>query len=57
LVEPDATLEVLNGIVLPVYFDARMPVLISARRARDLRLLLRRADAFSRRGYCVEVLP
>lgn len=56
LIEPASTDEALNGAALPGYLKARTPVLIYARRPRDLRPILRQADAMRRRGYRIEVL-
>jgi len=56
LVDAGCTGEVLDGAALPAYLNERAPVLVLARRARDLRPILRRADGFARRGYRVEVL-
>jgi hypothetical protein len=56
LVEPDSINEVLSGNALPAYLERRVPVLIHARRARDLRPILRRAEALARRGYTVAAL-
>ncbi len=56
LVEPDSVGEVLNGRALSTYLDHRVPVLIHARRERDLRPILRRATTFAARGYRIEVL-
>ncbi len=56
LMEPGSMGDVLNGTALPGYLKARAPVVIHARRARDLRPFLRRADALARRGYTMEVL-
>ena len=53
LVEPGSIGEVLNGAALPAYLAANKPILVHARRARDLRPLLRRASSFKAR----EVLP
>lgn len=56
LIEPDSADEVLNGQALPAYLAVGVPVLMHARRARDLRPFLRRAEALARRGYRVEAL-
>jgi hypothetical protein len=56
LIEPDCANEVLNDPALNHYINTKTPVLACARRARDLRPLLRRASALKRRQYSVEVL-
>jgi hypothetical protein len=55
LVDPDCGLDVLNSAALAEYLKRRIPVLIQAQRARDLRPFLRRQDSFRRRGYLIEV--
>ncbi len=56
MIEPDCGRDALNDPALDGYLKASMPVLIFARRARDLRPFLRRADSFRDRGYAVEVV-
>lgn len=56
LIEPDSIGEVLNGAALPAYLAQRAPVLIHARRTRDLRPILRRSVSFAARGYRIELL-
>jgi hypothetical protein len=56
LIDPDCGLDVLNGAALAHYLEQRVPVLIQAQRARDLRPFLRRRDSFRQRGYVVEAL-
>jgi hypothetical protein len=55
LIEPDSSAEVLNGTALDGYMRLRLPVSIRARRGRDLRPFLKRAAAFQKRGYKLEV--
>ena len=56
LVEPHSIGEVLNGAALPAYISARVPVLLHAERAKDLRPILRRFESFAARGYRVELV-
>jgi hypothetical protein len=56
LIEPDCAREALNDPALEGYLTAKVPVLFFARRARDLRPVLRRTEALRARGYLVEVL-
>ena len=56
LIEPDCAAEVLYGSALGDYLARGVPVVLHARRARDLRPFLRRAEAFKRRGFSVEVM-
>lgn len=56
LIEPDSAGEVLNGAALNAYLGACVPIVLQARRARDLRPFLRRVEAFRRRGYEAEML-
>ena len=56
LIEPDCAGEALNGLALPEYLKARVPILMHARRARDLRPIMRRSDSFRQRGYVLAVL-
>lgn len=56
LIEAECTAEVLNGLALPEYLNRRIPVLMHAVRARDLRPILKRSDRFRARGYTIEVL-
>ncbi len=57
LIEPECAREALNDNALDLYIQKRMAVWFYARRARDLRPILRRAEAFRARGYALEVLP
>jgi hypothetical protein len=56
LIEPDCAHEALSDPAFDAYLRAKVPVLLYARRARDLRPMLRRAEAFRARGYAAEVL-
>jgi hypothetical protein len=56
LIEPDCAHEALSDPAFDVYLRAKVPVLLYGRRARDLRPMLRRTEAFRSRGYAVEVL-
>ncbi len=56
LIEPSCAAEVLNGVALGEYLTGGVPVVLHARRARDLRPFLRRAGAFKRRGYSAQVM-
>lgn len=56
LLEPGCASEALNDPALDGYLKAGIPVLVYARRTRDLRPVLRRGESFLGRGYVVEVL-
>jgi hypothetical protein len=56
LVDQVCASQVLNDLAFVEYLSRRMPVLLCASRARDLRPFLRRADAFRMRGFVLEVL-
>lgn len=55
-VDGDCADSALNGPMLPRYLRAKLPLIIYAQRARDLRSFLRRAEMFRRHGYTLEVL-
>ena len=55
LLEPDCAREALNDPAFNSYLQHKVAVLVYARRGRDLRPFLKRADAFRRRGYAAEV--
>jgi hypothetical protein len=56
LIEPDCAHEALSDPAFDAYLRAKVPVLLYGRRARDLRPMLRRIEAFRARGYSAEVL-
>lgn len=56
LVEHDAGSDALNSAALEGYIASRVPLRFYARRARDLRPILRRREAMQRRGWLVEVV-
>jgi hypothetical protein len=56
LIEPACAHEALSDPAFDTYLKAKVPVLLYGRRARDLRPILRRTEAFRARGYSVEVL-
>jgi hypothetical protein len=56
LIEPDCAHEALSDPAFDTYLRAKVPVLVYGRRARDLRPMLRRTEAFRARSYAVEVL-
>jgi hypothetical protein len=57
LIDPDCGNQVLNDPAFGTYLKERMPVLLCATRARDLRPFLRRADSFRQRGFVLELVP
>ena len=56
LVDPDNAVEVLNDPALACYLERRIPIVVNAARAADLRPFLRREAMFRARGYAVEVV-
>lgn len=56
LIERDCGNEVLNDPALDRYLQLGFPVLLHARRGRDMRPIMRRTPSFLKRGYTVEVL-
>jgi hypothetical protein len=57
LIDPDCAHAALNDRAFGEYLTARLPILFYAQRARDLRPIMRRGEAFRARGYVVEMLP
>jgi hypothetical protein len=55
-VEPDCGFDVLNSAAFGIYLNRRHPIVVHARRPKDLRPFFRRADRFKGRGYEVTVL-
>jgi hypothetical protein len=57
LIEPGCAPVTLNDPALDAYLKAKIPVLLFARKARDLRPFLRRSESFVQRGFRIEAMP